>query len=230
LRTFLASLAVLLAAMPAAAQAPFEARSAYHEDGALWFTAPDAIDWESRAPAEIRDLEIPTRDPEIVARYADQVDRYGGVEVRLAVPVPQELAAGHTYFVRAEGVAPVLIDSVLVVTRLELDFQETAILERRSGGLIYGRAERRSGAGGGFVVDAVSPLSFRAMPSSLSADRRDRLPASVRSLRARRERRCLAGGLDVLRVRRVSRRRGGRIGRQNGSHIRARLARGWPCP
>jgi hypothetical protein len=169
-RTFFLASTLLLVAGPAGAQAPFEAWSAYHDGPALRFTASEEIDWASRAPAELRDLPIPTTDPAVVARFRPDMDMFGGVEIGRTVPLPEAVAAGHVYFAGAHGISSIRLDSAVVVTRLDLDPQGTTIESRRSWGEIHGTPERSPGEGGGFVLRSERPLSFRATPSTFTAD------------------------------------------------------------
>lgn len=149
---------------------PFAVESAYHEATAIAFTPTLEFDWASLAPAELRGLVVPNQDPAVLARYAPDVDMFGGVELRSAVPIPMEwTSAVSHYLVDAHGVTALALDSSLVVTRLELDPQGTRIEGKSSWGRIFGSAGAPAD-GGGFVLRASGSLSVRVTPSALTAD------------------------------------------------------------
>ncbi|MGE0159747.1 MAG: hypothetical protein AB7T31_10080 [Gemmatimonadales bacterium] len=172
MRTLLAASTLLVSALPGptSAQSPFEVRSIQHDAGGLWFLAPDEIDWASRAPADLRDLPIPTRDADLVARFAPEVDMFGGVEIGTTVPVPPEIAVRNVFFAGPDGIMPLRLDSAVAVTRLELDPQGATIEGRSSWGRIYATPERGPAAGGGFVLRAAGPLTFQLTSTDMNAD------------------------------------------------------------
>jgi hypothetical protein len=164
-------LALSIAAVNGAQVRPFEAVPAHHEHGALRFRPSEQIDWSSLASDELRGLRIPSRDSSVVARFAPRIDMFGGVEVETAIPVPPDLAARVYYFVGADGISELTLDSTKVVTRLEFDSQGTTLRERRSWGDLYGSPSGLTVlAGGGFVLHSERPISPQASPSNLTAD------------------------------------------------------------
>jgi hypothetical protein len=62
------------------------------------------------------------------------------------------------------------LDSAVVVTRLDLDPQGTAIEARRSWGQIYGRPDGGGAESGGFVLRSESALTFRVTSSTFTPD------------------------------------------------------------
>lgn len=156
----------------AGAQAqPFEAVPAYHVHHALRFRPSQQIDWLSLSSDELRDLQIPSRDSAVVARFAPLIDMFGGVEVETPIPVPPDLAENAYYFAGAEGVRELAVDSTKVVNRLEFDSRGVTLQERRTWGDMYGSPSGLTVlAGGGFVLQSDRPISFHTRPSNLTAD------------------------------------------------------------
>ncbi|MDH3223590.1 MAG: hypothetical protein OEO23_07730 [Gemmatimonadota bacterium] len=147
----------------------FTTERAYHRDHALWFVAPEQVGWEELAPEPVRDLPIPTSDPTIVGPLAPEMDMWSNVEFRTTVALPADLAARRVYFVGAEGVRPLRIDSTHVVTRLELNPSGTRLVSRRSWGEVFGATEVPAD-GGGFVLFSDRSLSFAEERAEFSAD------------------------------------------------------------
>ena len=166
----LVALAALLSWPGPGQEVPFDVEPAYLEGEAIRFL-PRIVDWESLVPEAIRNIPIPTADSAAVAEYGSLIDMFGGAELKSAVPLPEALAEQRHYFVDAQGLAELRLDSAHSVTRLDFNSRQTRIVGRQSWGQAYGTPSGRAApSGGGFVVRSESSLSFDVMPTDFTPD------------------------------------------------------------
>ncbi|MGI9629195.1 MAG: hypothetical protein ACR2QM_20395, partial [Longimicrobiales bacterium] len=160
--------ALLLTSPVTGQEAAFDVVSGYHDEDQIRFSER-SVDWDGLVPPRVRAIPVPTADEAVLAELTPLRDMHGGAEVAVSIPVPNPVAQKQYYLIGSGSISELQVDSVLSVTRFDLNQANTRVVDRRSWGYVFA-STLGSSAEGGFVASAEESLQFEKHESSLSPD------------------------------------------------------------
>lgn len=168
LRPFRLATLIILPVALASLQAPGEPRiiSAFSDEGTIYFSSPDSIDWAPLLPDSLR-AEALNRNPERrQALRESSMDFGGSAEIFFSAKAPPSLGKNFYYLLDSSGIREIRPGDLKGVAGVNL-LRGTDSIETVS---TYGYVRSQIISNGGFVLVGRQRLSLKQEPSAIRAD------------------------------------------------------------